>query len=106
MPPKKNTNSSSKHINVDATISRDAMATVLQKALNKSRKDGSKVSYFLDEEDNPSEIVEWVSSGSTLLDLAISNRPNGGFPVGKLIELSGLEGCVTEDTLIEVIIDD
>lgn len=83
---------SSKHIESDANIERDDLALLLQKELNKSNKDGSKVSYFLDEDDNPSEIVDWVSSGCTLLDLAISNRPNGGFPVGKLVELSGLEG--------------
>jgi RecA/RadA recombinase len=26
-----------------------------------------------------------------MLDLAISNRPNGGFPVGRIIEITGLE---------------
>ena len=26
-----------------------------------------------------------------MLDLAISNRPNGGFPVGRITEVTGLE---------------
>ena len=26
-----------------------------------------------------------------MLDLAISNRPNGGFPVGRIVEVTGLE---------------
>ena len=98
--------SSSTHIDSDAIIERDELALLLQKELNKAQKDGTKVSYFLDEEDDPTEVTEWVSTGSTLLDLAISNRKNGGMPVGKFVELSGPESCVTEDTIIEVIIDD
>lgn len=84
---------SSKHIELDSKgVERDELAVLLQKELNKAQKDGSKVAYFLDEEENPWEIVEWVSTGATMLDLAISNRPHGGLPVGKIVELSGLEG--------------
>jgi recombination protein RecA len=36
-------------------------------------------------------VKEWVSTGSTILDLAISNRKNGGFPVGRVCEITGLE---------------
>jgi len=82
----------SKHVESDAQVERDDLALLLQKELNKSQKDGSKVSYFLDEGENPWDILEWVSTGSTLLDLAVSNRPHGGLPVGRMIELSGLEG--------------
>jgi recombination protein RecA len=82
---------SSKHVESDANVERDELALFLQKELNKSNKDGSKVSYFLDENDNPSQITEWVSTGSTLLDLAVSNIPHGGLPVGRMVELSGLE---------------
>lgn len=88
MPPSKK---SSKHVEFEESVDRDELAVLLQETLNKSSKEG-KVSYFLDEEDNPSEITEWISTGSTLLDLAISNRPNGGLPVGRMVELSGLEG--------------
>jgi recombination protein RecA len=84
--------SPSKHIESDASVDRDDLALVLQKEMNKANKDGVKVAYFLDEEDNPWDISEWVSTGSTLLDLAISNRANGGLPVGKIAEISGLEG--------------
>lgn len=83
---------SSKHIDSDANVERDDLALLLQKELNKSNKDGSKIAWFLDEEETPWDIVEWVSTGSTMLDLAISNRPHGGLPVGKIIEFSGLEG--------------
>lgn len=83
--------SPSKHVESDANIERDELALLLQKELNKAQKDGTKVSFFLDEDDNPVDVKEWVSTGSTLLDLAISNRPHGGFPVGRMVELSGLE---------------
>jgi len=104
MTDKKKT--SSKHIESDANIDRDELAVLLQKELNKSQKDGTKVSFFLDEEDDPSNVTDWLSTGSSILDLAISNRKKGGMPAGKFIELSGLESCVTEDTKIEVIIED
>jgi RecA/RadA recombinase len=50
--------------------------------------------------------TEFLSTGSTLLDYAIANRKNGGVPVGRITEIFGNEACVTEDTEIEVIIED
>lgn len=41
--------------------------------------------------DNPTDVKEFISTGSTLLDYIISNRKNGGVPVGKLTEISGEE---------------
>ena len=38
-------------------------------------------------------VSDWVSTGSTLLDLAISNRKNGGLPVGRIIEMSSQESA-------------
>lgn len=84
---------------------RDELVELLANELNKANKDGGKIAYFLDEQENPAEISDWISTGSSILDLAISNRPHGGLPVGKMIELNGLEGCVTEDTKIKVIIE-
>lgn len=89
----------------DEISGRDDLAAALAESLNKQFKD-FKVVHFLDgSEDTPTDLTEWVSSGSTLLDLAISNRPNGGFPVGRIVELQGMEACVTEDTIVEVIIE-
>lgn len=34
----------------------------------------------------------WISTGSDILDLAISNIPNGGIPLGYISEISGLPG--------------
>lgn len=73
-------------------IERDELADLIVAAANKAQKDGSTVAFYLDEQEDPSMISDWVSTGSTLLDLAISNRKNGGLPVGRIVELNGLEG--------------
>ena len=70
---------------------RDELASVLADSLNKQFK-GMKVAYFLDgAEDTPTDLTEWISTGSSILDLAISNRPNGGLPVGRITEITGME---------------
>jgi recombination protein RecA len=78
---------------VDEGVMQDDLASVLADNLNKKFKSSNyKVAYFLEgDTDAPSEVSEWVSTGSTMLDLAISNRPNGGLPVGRIIEITGLE---------------
>ncbi len=74
------------------TTDRDSLASVLADSLNKKFKD-YKVAYFLDgSEDTPTDLTEWISTGSSMLDIAISNRPNGGIPVGRITEITGLEG--------------
>jgi recombination protein RecA len=70
---------------------RDDLADVLAKSLNKQFK-GYKVAYFLDgTEETPTDLTEWISTGSSMLDLAISNRKYGGIPVGRICEITGLE---------------
>jgi recombination protein RecA len=72
---------------------RDELATALAEGLNKKFKDFKAV-YFLDNtEEAPTDLTEWVSTGSSTLDLAISNRPNGGLPVGRIAEFTGLEAA-------------
>ncbi len=72
---------------------RDELATTLAEGLNKKFKDFKAV-YFLDNtEETPTDLTEWVSTGSSTLDLAISNRPNGGLPVGRIAEFTGLEAA-------------
>jgi recombination protein RecA len=44
------------------------------------------------QESTPTDLDDWVSTGSPMLDLAIANRPNGGLPVGRITEITGLEG--------------
>ena len=70
---------------------RDELANVLADSLNKQFKD-MKVAYFLDGSDTtPTDIKEFISTGSTMLDLAIANKPNGGIAVGRITEINGLE---------------
>lgn len=76
---------------VKPTSKSDDLAKVLAESLNKAYKDEGKVAFFLSEGDDPSLVTDWVSTGSSLLDLAISNRPNGGIPVGRITEVTGLE---------------
>ncbi len=80
------------HVTQNDSPKRDELVEMLANELNKANKDGGKIAYFLDEQENPAEISDWISTGSSILDLAISNRPNGGLPVGKMVELNGLEG--------------
>lgn len=67
------------------------MAKSLAKELNKKFKGIDQVAYFLGQEESPSDISDWVSTGSSMLDLAVSNKPYGGMPVGRIIEIMGLE---------------
>jgi recombination protein RecA len=57
-------------------------------ALNTKFKGGHKAAYFLTDT-NTTDVTEWISTSCAMLDLAISNRPNGGIPVGKITEIYG-----------------
>ena len=70
---------------------RDELASTLADNLNKRFKK-HQAAYFLSGQSGaPTEVREFVSSGSSMLDLVISNGPNGGFPVGRITEITGLE---------------
>ena len=69
----------------------DVLADTLADSLNKKFKD-TKVAYFLDGSDStPTDIKDFISTGSSMLDLAISNKPDGGIAVGRITEINGLE---------------
>lgn len=74
----------------DEISGRDELAQQLADTLNKKFKDFKAVQ-FLGEEKTQTDLSTWVSTGSTDLDLAISNRPDGGLPVGRIAEFTGLE---------------
>jgi recombination protein RecA len=75
----------------DEISGRDELASELADSLNKKFKDFKAAHFLTGEEDTPTDLTEWVGTGSSLLDLAISNRPDGGFPVGRIVELQGME---------------
>ena len=66
------------------------LADILASELNKQSKD-NKVAFFLDDDTAPTNVEGWVSTGCAMLDVAISNRPYGGLPVGRITEVTGLE---------------
>ena len=70
---------------------KENLADIIADEINKTFKH-QQTAYFLDDGPNPTDVTEWISTGSTILDLAISNKPNGGVAVGKITELNGLEG--------------
>lgn len=61
----------------------------LRDLLNK--KSGREVAFDLQEE-NPTEVNEWIPTGSRWLDSIICRGKLAGIPVGKVSELAGLEG--------------
>lgn len=64
----------------------------LNTKLSKRYKDnGYKPVYSLTDDDAPINCREFVSTGAITLDLAIANRKDGGFPVGRITEVAGLE---------------
>jgi recombination protein RecA len=56
-------------------------------SLNKEH--GSRIAYNLSEDESPTHVKRWISTGSTLLDYNVANRPSGGLPEGRIIEIFG-----------------
>jgi recombination protein RecA len=72
---------------------RDELAQIIAESLNKLNKDSDQIAFFLDgREQTPTDFTDFISTGATMLDVAISNRKDGGIAVGRITELTGLEG--------------
>lgn len=69
----------------------DDYSSELIKQINREAKE--QVAWNLGDVSAPTNIKRWVSTGSVLLDYAISNRPGGGFPEGRIIEIQGPPSC-------------
>lgn len=68
------------------------LSKLLINELNKDEAKTGKVAWnLLSDLDNPTDVKEWISTDNTLLDYCISNKRDGGVPVGKLTEISGEE---------------
>jgi len=65
----------------------DDMTIDLIKALNKEF--GTRIAYNLSVDDAPTIVKRWINSGSIQLDYAIRNEAEGGYPEGRIIEISG-----------------
>jgi recombination protein RecA len=68
-------------------IVNDEFTSDLIKSLNKEH--GSRVAYNLSTDESPTHVNRWISTGSKQLDYIIANRPNGGLPEGRIVEIFG-----------------
>ena len=59
----------------------------LIQALNKEH--GTRVAYNLSQDESPTHVKRWISTGSKLLDYICSNRNDGGLPEGRIVEIFG-----------------
>jgi len=59
----------------------------LIKSLNKDH--GQRVAYNLSIDESPTHVNRWISTGSRQLDYIIANRPDGGLPEGRIVEIFG-----------------
>ena len=67
------------------------LAAEVATSLNKKYKNSSTRMVSGLTNDNVSNVKGWVSTGCSMLDLAISNLPDGGFPCGRTTILYGPE---------------
>lgn len=67
----------------------DALTASLTKSIN---ADESAHAYFLGQDEAPTDLSMWVSTGCSELDAKISNRRDGGLAFGRIYEFAGLEG--------------
>lgn len=51
---------------------------------------GERVSYSLDDEDNPSSVKDWIPTGSRVLDGTIAKGMMAGIPVGRITSFAGM----------------
>lgn len=54
-----------------------------------NKEAGSRIAFNLDEDDAPTNVKRWISTGSRQLDYIISNRAHGGIAEGRIIEIQG-----------------
>jgi len=68
-------------------MSKDDFTKDLIKSLNKDH--GTRVAYNLSEDESPTHVKRWISTGSKMLDYICGNRKNGGLPEGRIVEIFG-----------------
>lgn len=79
-------------VSVDSPpVSTDEVYDYLFESINGMYKD-KQLAFNLNEENAPTDVVDFVDTGCTELNLALSNDVNGGLPVGKIVEFVGWEG--------------
>ena len=59
-----------------------------------NKKAGMNVAHDL-QDSNPTEVTDWIPTGSRWLDSIICSGKMAGIPVGKIVEIAGLAGTGT-----------
>jgi len=89
---KKDKEKNEPEVPVEKEVDSVKLSKLLIKEFNKDEDKTGKMAWCLaSDHDNPTEVKEFISTGSTLLDYLIANKKGGGVPVGKLTEISGEE---------------
>ena len=57
-----------------------------------NKEHGDRIAYNLSVDESPTHVKRWISTGSRLLDYIVANRPNGGMPEGRIVEIFGEPG--------------
>lgn len=65
----------------------DDFTVDLIKQLNKEH--GNRVAYNLESDESPTHVKRWINTGSKQLDFIVANRPEGGLPEGRIVEIFG-----------------
>jgi recombination protein RecA len=73
--------------NAESEISKKKSLSSLIKGMKKNLKDDDYI--LLDEDGSIDDVTTFLPSGCTALDYLMSNRKNGGYPVGKIVEIAG-----------------
>ena len=69
----------------------DDMMKDLISSINKEF--GTRIAFNLSEMDAPTVVKRWIDTGSVQLNYAIRNALGGGYPEGRIIEISGPPSC-------------
>jgi recombination protein RecA len=69
----------------------DDMMKDLISSINKEF--GTRIAFNLSEMDAPTVVKRWIDTGSIQLNYAIRNALGGGYPEGRIIEISGPPSC-------------
>lgn len=89
---------------MDSSVT-DKLVDGIFSTLNKKFKDSNQKSFRLSDPDSPESSKDFCSTGCTPLDVAVSNRVNGGIPYGKITELNGLNSSGKSLLLATILVE-
>lgn len=80
-----------KNEEVESTSKKSEVDSMMKDLISSINKEfGQRIAYNLSEMDAPTIVKRWIDTGSIQLNYAIRNAMGGGYPEGRIIEISGL----------------